>query len=236
MRTPLIAANWKMNPAPIEDQNSTSLFTSTIVDTVVFPTALDIHTTVQAGLATGGQHGRAEVTGAYTGEVSMQQLKAAGCTYVLCGHSERRKYHNETDAEVATQVTAAVAIELIPVVCIGETLQQREGNQMESVLRTQLASLPNNTQIIIAYEPVWAIGTGVSASPEQAEAAHVFIRSILPADTAETTRILYGGSVKSSNAQSLLEQPNIDGALIGGASLIPEEFATIVQIAEGLTK
>lgn len=232
MRIPLIAANWKMNSAPDEALKNPASYNSKSVDTVVFPTTLDIKAAIKAGLTVGGQHARPEATGAYTGEVSMQQLKEAGCNYVLCGHSERRKYHNETNEDVHKQALAALAEGLLPIICIGETLAQREAGNMQTVLTEQLKGLPEEERIIIAYEPVWAIGTGKSASPEQAEAAHVFIRSLFPAALAETTRILYGGSVKSSNAQSLLEQPNIDGALIGGASLIPEEFAAIVQIAE----
>lgn len=237
MRTYLIAANWKMNSAPMGAFNPDSLYATTpLVDTIVLPNFLDIYACKAAGLTTGGQHARAEDAGAFTGEVSIAQLAKAGCSHVLCGHSERRQYHQETNEQVAAQVAAALAHNVVPIVCIGETLTEREQGSTEQVLQAQLAKLPTHTSIIYAYEPVWAIGTGKTPTPPEADAAHLFIRNQLPTELQATTRILYGGSMKVTNAQVLLEQLNIDGGLLGGASLIPEEFKAIVKIAEQVSR
>jgi triosephosphate isomerase len=180
-------------------------------------------------------------SGAYTGEISGPMLRDYGCTYVIVGHSERRTLYGETDAMVAEKYGAAQVAGLIPILCVGETLQEREANQTEAVVARQLDAVLDKHGIgsfknaVIAYEPVWAIGTGKTATPQQAQEVHRFIRSRLtPKDktVAENTRILYGGSMKGSNARELLTQADIDGGLIGGASLQAEEFLTICRAAD----
>lgn len=231
-RIPLIAANWKMNlpptgwaDAPIPPESLAR------VEVLFFPSFLDIRAAVAAGLPTGGQYGRVEEKGAFTGDVSLKMLKEAGCTAVLCGHSERRKNHGETDETVAAQADAALDLGLHPVVCVGETLDERNAGKHQDVVKEQLKRLPMG--VTIAYEPVWAIGTGVTATPEQAQEMHAFIRSLLPEDAREATRILYGGSMNAANAKSLLDQPDVDGGLVGSASLNPQEFAEIIKAAIG---
>lgn len=230
MRTPLIAANWKMHSAPTGAfEPSSAYHASDTVDVVVFPTFLDIADCTEAGIVTGGQCGHPEGSGAHTGDISMQMLKDAGCTYVLCGHSERRADHGESDAQVADQANAALTVGLHPVICIGESEAERETDLQNDVISRQLSVLPLNEHITLAYEPIWAIGTGNTATAELAEAMHAFIRSQLPENRRETTRILYGGSMKAGNAGELLAQPNIDGGLVGGASLKPQEFWEIIE-------
>jgi triosephosphate isomerase (TIM) len=199
------------------------------VDVVVFPTSVDIRSCLEKFLVVGAQHGRPEPKGAFTGDISMQILAGHGCTFVLCGHSERRTYHAETDAFVAEQARAAAAAGLIPVVCVGESLSERDAGKAEDVVRRQVSAI--DVETVFAYEPVWAIGTGKTASPEDAQRMHAFIRSLLPEARRETTRIVYGGSVKGDNAQALLSQPDIDGALVGSASLDPKSFREIVDAA-----
>jgi triosephosphate isomerase len=188
------------------------------------------------GLA--GQNCFSEAKGAYTGEVSAAQLADAGCQYVILGHSERRQLFGETDSGVARKARAALAAGLSPIVCVGETLAERDGgetlNRVGSQLRAALAELSEAdlTRTVIAYEPVWAIGTGRTATPAQAAEVHRYIRSqlvALSAPAAATMRILYGGSVKSDNCVGLMSDPDVDGALVGGASLAVESFATIVK-------
>lgn len=238
----LLAANWKMNAAPKQalvnahgDRSLNPYHPHSDIDVVVFPTVLDLRSCMDAGLVVGAQCGHAEALGAHTGDISMAMLKGVGCRYVLCGHSERRTHHGETDADVAAQVVAALEQKMHPVVCIGETLEEREKGHAEDVVKRQLKALPLESDITIAYEPVWAIGTGKTASAKQAQGMHALIRSLLPEDRQEKTRILYGGSVKADNAEELLRQPDIDGALIGGASLKPEDFAQIVKAGEMVT-
>jgi triosephosphate isomerase len=202
-------------------------------DVLVFPAFVDLHRCIHAQLIAGGQCGRPEPAGAFTGDVGIAMLKAAGCRYVLCGHSERRRYHHETDKDVAMQAIAALEAGLHPIVCVGETKEDRRAGKEEDVVKRQLKELPGG--ITIAYEPVWAIGTGETATPKDAQQMHAFIRSRLNKEDREKTRILYGGSMNAANAKELLEQPDIDGGLIGGASLKPEEFARIVDIAAGLS-
>src|SRR5690606_24154601 len=172
--------------------------------------------------------------GAYTGEVSGAMLAEAGCTHVLVGHSERRQYHHEDDALVARKFVAAQAAGLVPVLCLGETREQRERGETEAVVGRQLAAVIGAAGVaaleraVVAYEPVWAIGTGLTATPEQAQAVHAFLRSEVArhdARIAASLRILYGGSVKPDNAAGLFSQADIDGALIGGASLVAADFA-----------
>jgi triosephosphate isomerase len=189
-----------------------------------------------SGVALGAQSVCAEAQGAFTGEVSAAMLKDAGCTYVLVGHSERRQLYGESDALVARKFVAAQAQGLIPVLCVGETLDEREGDQTLNVVSRQLEAVLSVSGVrslaraVIAYEPVWAIGTGRTASSEQAQAVHATIRAKvagLDATIGGSVRILYGGSVKASNAQELFAMPDIDGGLVGGASLKADEFARI---------
>jgi len=192
-------------------------------------------------VALGGQNLYHEPSGAFTGEVSAPMLVDMGCRYVILGHSERRQFFGDTDAVVNRKVLAALKTTLSPIVCVGELLAQREAEQTSDVVRSQLAgSLAGLSQeqirrVVVAYEPVWAIGTGKVATVEQAEAVHLDLRNALEtrynADVAAQVRILYGGSVKADNASQLLAAPNIDGALVGGASLKSEEFLAIVQSA-----
>ena len=231
-RTPLIAANWKMNPAPKGAFEAESAYqTHAGCDVWVFPTYLDIRAAIEATLICGGQYGSIEQYGAHTGDICMQMLADAGCRSVLCGHSERREDHTETNEEVAAQAIAALEHGLHPIVCVGETLEERNSGKAEATIENQLHAVPLGSDITIAYEPVWAIGSNNPATPEDAEAMHAFIRSLLPDETKDSMRILYGGSLKSSNAKELLRQPNIDGGLVGGASLKPDDFREIVEIA-----
>jgi triosephosphate isomerase (TIM) len=244
----LIAGNWKMHHGPragdaLARQLKAGLSGQTRVDVAVFPTFVTLpcvaarlqHTGVQVG----AQDLHAQATGAYTGAVGGEMIRELGCHLVLCGHSERRSVFGDSDADVNAKVHAALRSGLQPVLCIGETLAQRNADQVESVVSTQLegglAGL-NADQIaatVLAYEPVWAIGTGVTASPAQAQEVHAFIRrwirERLPAYVADQIRILYGGSVKPGNASTLFSQPDIDGGLVGGASLKAESFIAIVQ-------
>lgn len=240
-----IAANWKMNPAPlalgarVQGEPGTAYQPHAAVDTAVFPTFLDIEQCIKAGLATGGQWGHPKPSGAFTGDVSMAMLKAAGCRYVLCGHSDRRLHHHESDAFVAEQALAALELGLHPVVCVGETLSEREAGKQKAVVERQIKALPieaeTKAEMILAYEPIWAIGTGKNATAPQAQEMHAFIRSLLPKAIQAKTRILYGGSVKGDNTYELLHENDIDGALVGGASLKPEEFTKIVEAAMELS-
>jgi len=224
----LIAGNWKMNPAPAGFDGPQSPYRQWDgIDIVIFPSFVDIPRCVNAGIITGGQWARPESTGAYTGDISMRMLKDAGCTYVLCGHSERRLHHGETDDSVAKQADAAIEAGLHPIVCIGETLEEREEGRAQEVVERQVRAMQQ--PVTLAYEPVWAIGTGKTATPEKAQEMHAFIRSLLTEQ--EATRILYGGSAKPDNAEALLAQADIDGLLVGGASLDPESFRAIVNAA-----
>ena len=229
----LIAANWKMNAAPAGFDASDSPYRPRKdVDVLVFPTFLDLERCLKAGIGGGGQWGDSKPNGAATGDVSMQMLKDVGCTHALCGHSERRKYHGETDQFVGEQATAALAVGLTPVYCIGETLEERKAGREKEVVQRQVASIPTAVTII-AYEPVWAIGTGETATPAQAQDMHAFIRSLIG---GRKVRILYGGSMNEKNAAELLAQPDVDGGLIGGASLKPDAFRAIVKEAARLNR
>ncbi len=192
------------------------------------------------GLAFGGQDVSAHAEGAYTGEISAAMLADAGCRYTLVGHSERRQYHGESSGLVAQKFAAAKAAGLVPVLCVGETLQQREAGQTEWVLQNQLAPVLSLlgpqafAGSVVAYEPVWAIGTGLTATPAQAQAVHAFIRGEIAAHDATiagSLPILYGGSVKPANAAELFSQPDVDGGLIGGASLVARDFLAIAAAA-----
>lgn len=190
----------------------------------------------------GAQNMHAADKGAYTGEFSASMLRSVGCHYVILGHSERRQYFGETDAGVNAKTKQALNKGLVPIVCVGETLTEREAGREQEVVRTQVAGaldgveLSSADALVIAYEPVWAIGTGVVATPEQAQDMHAFIRRLLLEQFGDTLgkaiHILYGGSMKPGNAEALCSQPDVDGGLIGGASLKAESFAQIIAIAE----
>ncbi len=231
-RKPIIAANWKMNSPPQGWDSETSPYKPhEKIDVVVFPTFVDIRFCLEKFLVVGGQYGRSEQSGAFTGDVSMQILAGHGCKYVLCGHSERRKYHAETDEIVAAQVQAAIAAGLQPIVCVGESLEEREAGIEKPIVERQVKSIPH--PVIFAYEPIWAIGTGKTATSAQAQEMHAFIRSLL-GDAAASTRILYGGSANEQNAKELLQQEDIDGLLVGGASLKPDVFGKMIETAAGM--
>ncbi|MGC4397385.1 triose-phosphate isomerase [Hydrogenophaga sp. T2] len=189
-------------------------------------------------IAWGSQDVSAHEQGAYTGEISVAMLHDFGCRYAIVGHSERRQYQGETDAVVAAKAQRALAGGVTPIVCVGETLAEREAGQTEAVVKRQLAAVIHavahcTSEIVVAYEPVWAIGTGKTATPEQAQQVHAVLRAQLAAATThpERVRILYGGSMNAANAASLLAQPDIDGGLIGGASLKAPDFLQIVAAA-----
>lgn len=235
-RKPAIFGNWKMNPAPAGwDSKDSPYRTHKSVEVAVFPSALDLAACTEAGLPTGPQFARPEETGAFTGDISLAMAKRLGCTYALCGHSDRRQFHHETDVFVAEQAKAALELGLIPVICIGETKAERDAGTAKQTIERQLKPLPMDSRIILAYEPVWAISRGdptvKPATTADAEEMHAFIRSLLPAALQEKIRILYGGSMNSKNAKELLSQPDIDGGLIGGASLKPAEFQAIIDAA-----
>jgi triosephosphate isomerase len=193
-----------------------------------------------SGVGLAAQNVHAQREGAFTGEISASFLKDAGCSWVILGHSERRQHFHESDALVAEKVAAALASELTPIVCVGETLAQREAGEALRVVRAQVEAFLDvialaTQPVAIAYEPVWAIGTGKTAGPAEAEEVHAAIRTWLTNRSSELgarTRILYGGSVKSDNAASLLGCPNVDGALVGGASLVPDAFGAIAHAAQ----
>ena len=211
-------------------------------EVAVCPTHLHISqaTTRCSGsaVAVGAQDCSHMQSGAYTGEVSAEMLVDQGCRWVILGHSERRQYHSESDNLVAAKLGAAIAAGLQPIVCVGETREQRESGEEESVVAGQLrGALDGHSDLaglVVAYEPVWAIGTGLTASPEQAQAMHAFIRKCLAeidGIDADATRLLYGGSVKAANAAELFAQQDIDGALVGGAALVATDFLAIVSAA-----
>jgi triosephosphate isomerase len=190
------------------------------------------------GVALGAQDVSSQASGAFTGEVSASMLRELGCGYVIVGHSERRQYHGETDVLVADKARAALAAGVTPIVCVGETLAEREAGQTEQVVKRQLAAVIHTnghciSEIVVAYEPVWAIGTGKTATPEEAQAVHAVLRGQLKAatDQAARVKILYGGSMNAANAASLLVQADIDGGLIGGASLKAPDFLKIIAAA-----
>jgi triosephosphate isomerase len=195
--------------------------------------------TQSSALAPGAQDLSAQESGAFTGESSAAMLKDFGVRYCLVGHSERRQYHQESDALVATKAQRALAAGITPIVCVGETLAEREAGDTEAVIKRQLAAVVHVnghciSEIVLAYEPVWAIGTGKTASPEQAQAVHLVLRQQLQAASAraDRVRVLYGGSMNAANAASLLAQPDIDGGLIGGASLKAVDFLSIIRAAQ----
>ena len=246
MRRPLVAGNWKMNgtQASVDSLLAGLLdgLSAPDVDVAVCPAHVHLAQAVAAcagtAIAVGAQDCSHMAEGAFTGDVAAPMLADLGCTMVLIGHSERRQYQQESDQLLAAKLTAAVQHGLVPVLCVGETREQREAGEAETVvdgqLRGALDGQANLSGLVVAYEPVWAIGTGLTATPEQAQAMHAFIRQQLAAVSGVEpgeTRILYGGSVKSGNAAELFAQPDIDGALVGGASLDAAEFRKIIDAA-----
>jgi triosephosphate isomerase len=248
MRKPVMAGNWKMYKSAAETSSFFEKFSplvaaATHAEVVICPPFVNIPAAVEAMRSTGIGIGAQDVfwlkEGAYTGEVSAPMLVNVGCRWVIIGHSERRQYFHETEETVFKKTMAALDAGLNPIVCVGEVLEEREANLTEAVCGAQFAGglgglTPEQfARIVIAYEPVWAIGTGKTATPEMAAAAHKFIRgeirNTFGADAAAQCRILYGGSVKPDNVKGLMAQPEIDGALVGGASLDPVSFASIVN-------
>ena len=252
-RIPMIAGNWKMNLTLVEAAQLVKAIADGIkglggVEVLVAPpftTLLRVKEAIgKAPILLSGQDMHWEAQGAFTGEVSASMLADAGCTHVILGHSERRTLFGETDEVVDRKAAAAVKKGIIPIVCIGETLEEREKGLTFHIIERQLKfslksfregkNLPLST--VLAYEPVWAIGTGRTATPEQAQEVHQFIRQWLKAQfgerTAQAIRILYGGSVKPDNVRDLMSKPDIDGALVGGASLKPESFLPVVRFSE----
>lgn len=240
---PLIAANWKMNGNRelVSTVTEAVASLSAAVDVLVCPPATLLPVfKAQRNFALGGQDVSAAQAGAYTGQLSVALLKEASASYCLVGHSERRQYQFESDSLIAQKVAAAIAGGITPVLCIGETLAERQQEKTEQVLAKQLAAVYASqpellSKSVIAYEPIWAIGTGESATPEQAQQTHAFIRAELSrydAEAATQLRILYGGSVNAANCAALFAQPDINGALVGGASLKPDEFVQICLSAK----
>jgi triosephosphate isomerase len=249
-RRPFICGNWKMHKAPAEadalgDALKRALGGQTAVDVAVAPTFLALPAVAarlkHSGVHVAAQNLHSEAQGAYTGEVSGEMLRTLGVTWCIVGHSERRQLFGDTDAIVQKKVGACFRSGLLPILCVGETLEERDAGQEQQMVERQLAAalqglvadqLPSVT---LAYEPVWAIGTGRNATPAQAQEMHAFIRAWLTANyppfVPRAVRIQYGGSVKASNAAGLLSQPDIDGALVGGAALVAEEFVGIVKAA-----
>ncbi len=251
MRRILVAGNWKLNGSLEGNRELMSGIVAGApegVDLLVCPPFPYLGPVIKAigdsAVALGAQNVSEHASGAYTGEVAASMLGEFGCTHVIIGHSERRSIYGETSDQVADKFVAAQAGGLIPVLCVGETLEQREAGSTEEVVAEQLnaalekAGVAAFADAVVAYEPVWAIGTGMTATPEQAQDVHAFIRGLVAAKDAEVAngvRILYGGSVKGSNAAGLFEKPDIDGGLIGGASLKAEDFLAIADAAAQLT-
>jgi triosephosphate isomerase (TIM) len=246
MRRKLVVGNWKMNGnrlvntellAGIEESGP---FVAEVAVCVPFPYLSEVALALQGHrmIGWGAQDCSSHESGAYTGEVSAAMLAEFGCRYVIVGHSERRAYHAESDQLVADKAKVALAHKLTPIVCVGETLAEREAGQTDAVVKRQMSAVIHTlghciSQVVVAYEPVWAIGTGRTATPEQAQAVHALLRTQLHAASpkSDEMQILYGGSVKADNAATLFAQPDIDGGLIGGASLKAADFVAICRAA-----
>jgi triosephosphate isomerase (TIM) len=247
MRRKLVAGNWKMHGTAASAAELVRAVLAGMpaqAEVAVFPPAVYVAGLIAAhgggGLGFGVQDVSAQAEGAYTGEVSAAMARDIGCRYTLVGHSERRQYHAESNEVVAAKFAQAQAAGLVPLLCVGETLAQREAGETEAVVAAQIAAVLERCgveafgQAVVAYEPVWAIGTGRTASAEQAQAVHAFIRSQFAkrdATIADLLRILYGGSVKPANAAELFAQADVDGGLIGGASLVAADFLKICEAA-----
>ena len=246
MTKKLIAGNWKMNGGLAANEELVKAMLADIgapaCDVALCapsPYLAQLQGLLNGSpIAWGSQDVSAHEKGAYTGEISAAMLHDFACRYAIVGHSERRQYHGETDEVVAVKATRALAAGITPIVCVGETLAQREANETEAVVKRQLAAVIHAvahcvSEIVVAYEPVWAIGTGKTATPEQAQQVHAVLRAQIAAATEHPARvrILYGGSMNAANAAELLAQPDIDGGLIGGASLKAADFLQIVKAA-----
>jgi len=252
MRKPFVAGNWKMNTdsrTSVDLAKSIACGSSEVaghdVTVAVFPPFVYLQSVANAlsasCIAVGAQDVYCEVKGAFTGEISSAMLKDIGCSYVLCGHSERRHVIGETDELINRKVTAAISGGLLPILCVGELLSERDSSQTEEVVTRQLKSglaglsAEKASAVTIAYEPVWAIGTGRTATPQQAQEVHQLVRNLLAKmydkQLSEETRVLYGGSVKPDNSADLMSQQDIDGLLVGGASLNADEFLAIIRSA-----
>lgn len=248
-RTTYIAGNWKMNLLPDTGESLVSELVGNLkrkknLEVIVFPTTALIPFAVDwalnSSIQVGAQNCSDMLSGAYTGETSPELLKVLGCTYCLVGHSERRVLFNELDEFVGRKAQTLLSLSIKPIVCVGESLEERENNQHLDKINDQIKTTYNQVEkekwvdLIFAYEPIWAIGTGKTATPEQAEEIHVHIRrqiaKIAGPLIADSTSILYGGSAKPSNAKELLSQENIDGLLVGGASLNSEDFARMISV------
>lgn len=250
MRRPLIVGNWKMNgtltsaAGLLQSLRAEPLPSG--VDVVVCPAFVHVPlcATVLDGsaIAWGAQDVSDQPAGAFTGDIDGAMLAELGCRFVIVGHSERRAIHGETDAQVVAKVRRVMATGMTPIACVGETLQEREQGRTEAVIAAQVTALLDGLddvslgKLVLAYEPVWAIGTGKTASPEQAQQVHAFIRGLWGAhakgaSSSASLRVLYGGSVKADNARPILAQPDVDGGLVGGASLDAEQFTAIVRAA-----
>ena len=257
MRKLLIAGNWKMNNGPEETRQLLSGLKKQLegqrldVEVLVCPpfislAAADELLSDQNVIHLGAQNMHFLDNGAYTGEISGIMLKESGCRYVILGHSERRQYFGETDDGVNTKAIKALQVGLRPIICVGETLDERKASRHFEVVRRQIKgafdNLPDTqlSEVVVAYEPVWAIGTGETATPDQAQEMHKFIRDELAGlysqEKADIVRILYGGSMKPNNADELLNQPDVDGGLIGGASLKAQSFSSIISTAEAIAR
>ena len=249
MRRKLVVGNWKMNGsrtsnAVLLSEIVAGLAASGAASAVCVPAPYLAQCQAQlagTALAWGAQDVSAHAGGAYTGEISTAMLQDFGCSYVVIGHSERRAYHGESDAQVAAKTVAALAAGITPIVCIGETLAQREAGQTDAVVAQQLGavlaaiSADDVAKLVLAYEPVWAIGTGKTATPQMAQDVHQVLRSQLAAKNAVAAagvQILYGGSMKPENAKELMAMPDIDGGLIGGAALKAADFLAIIHAAD----
>jgi len=245
MRRKLVVGNWKMNGSRVANADllaalkSAGPWDADVAVCAPAPYLGEVALSLQGEfIAWGAQDCSAHESGAYTGEVSAAMLAEFGCKYVIVGHSERRAFHAESDQLVADKAKVALAHRLTPIVCVGETLTEREAGHTDEIVKRQLSAVIHTlghciSQIVVAYEPVWAIGTGKTASPEQAQAVHAVLRAQLKAATehAGDMKILYGGSVKADNAATLFAQADIDGGLIGGASLKASDFAAICRAA-----
>jgi triosephosphate isomerase len=253
LRTKLVAGNWKMHGETAGNQTLLNALKSgmagagmagiqaSVAVCVPFPYLAQARSDLAGTAITWGAQDVSEhAQGAYTGEVSAAMLRDFDCCYVIVGHSERRGYHGETDEIVAAKADAAIAVGLIPIICVGETLAERAGNITGQVITRQMDAViarigtAGLAKAVVAYEPVWAIGTGKTASPEQAQEVHVLIRARVAAadaDVAAALRILYGGSMKPNNAKELMARPDIDGGLIGGAALVAADFIAICAAA-----
>jgi triosephosphate isomerase len=251
LRRPIIAGNWKLNKTIDQAVNfvlELQLLVNEVkgVEIVVAPAFTALSAVAKAlkasSIGVSAQDLYWENSGAFTGEISPEMIVDSGCTYVIIGHSERRQFFGETNRSVNQKVKAALDVGLVPIICVGEMLEDREADNTEQVVTDQLINGINGlaasqiSKSVIAYEPVWAIGTGKTASPDQAQEVHALIRFVLTtaysAEVAESIRIQYGGSVKPSNANELLSKPDVDGALVGGASLEAGSFANIVEAGQ----